>query len=129
MEQIENERALIEARLEERSQEAISLHKALSNTTEEVKELRHENTNLHGQLSQPVISTPFRPMAPSLHEELAGCGIVDMMSPVMVDSSLDDITDPPNINGKHDDIENDENFPDISHKLSEAVSFIIFVFN
>lgn len=104
--------------MEERSLETVTLQQALSTTADEIKELRQENTSLRVQVNQPVSSTPFRPMAPSLHEELAGCGLVDEMSPV-VDNSVDDVLSSL-VNGNNDE------FSDISHKLSESVSAFLF---
>lgn len=41
-----------------------------------------ENSSLHSQLKEPISSTPFRPQAPSLRDELAENGIYSGLSPV-----------------------------------------------
>ena len=81
--------------MDEQNYETISLQQELTNTTETIDELRLENSSLHNRLSeQPSSSTPFRPLAPSLHEELAQSGIADSMSPMTVaNSSMEEIMD------------------------------------
>lgn len=93
--QLEEERETLQTCLEDQNQETQSLHSRLTTTTEAVEELKFENSSLQKQLIEdnglPISSTPFRPQAPSLHDELAQSVLVNGMSPLNVNPSMDEL--------------------------------------
>lgn len=113
---LEEERAILSERLAECDQETVSLQHALTNRAEVIEELKSENTSLQTQLKQPISSTPFRPQAPSLLEELAESGI---MSPVVGGGG--DGEDDTSVTLDTTREEKSE-FDDISQKLAQSVN-------
>ena len=101
----------------------------LSRTKETVEELQSENSSLHTQLKEPISSTPFRPQAPSLREELAENGICAGLSPVgFINVSSDHIGDSLLVEDKEEEEKEEEEeevkdqFSSLSAKLTESVS-------
>lgn len=114
--------------MEDQHHETQTLHHHLKSTNEAVEELKQENSSLQHQINEnqraPVSSTPFRPSAPSLQEELANSDIPNGMSPViLMNSSIDDLMDSIDQGNKPG---NDED--DVFKKLALNVSVHLSVF-
>ena len=86
-----------------------------------VEELKLENSGLQQQINEknrfPISSTPYRPLAPSLHEELANSDLANGMSPVgVMNSSMEELMD----SLKTDD--NEEKEEGLFEQLASSVS-------
>ena len=118
--QLEEEKLNLEACLEDQHQETESLQTRLATTSEAFEELKQENSSLQHQIDEkqrvPVSSTPFRPTAPSLQEELANSDIANGMSPmVMMNSSMEELLDSIKSSEQEED-------GDLFDKLASSVS-------
>ena len=114
--------------MEEQTRETTSLRQALSLTKEAVDELQVENSSLHSQLKEPISSTPFRPQAPSLRDELAENGIYSGLSPVSyINGTSSDTSMEVNAESGNIDIitESKSTFGD---RISQSVSSLIYTF-
>ena len=111
----------LESCLEDQHQETESLQSRLTTTNEAVEELKLENSGLQQQINEknrfPISSTPYRPLAPSLHEELANSDLANGMSPVgVMNSSMEELMD----SLKTDD--NEEKEEGLFEQLASSVS-------